>query len=82
MLQFRRTAGDLFRMVPFSAFVIIPFMEFLLPVYLFVFPSALPSTFQSEKARVSEHSRGCTICLQECMVLIVRDENILWDEFL
>lgn len=51
--QLRRTLGDLFRVVPFSVFIIIPFMEVLLPVYLWLFPSALPSTFQSSSSRVS-----------------------------
>ncbi|XP_064382763.1 mitochondrial proton/calcium exchanger protein-like [Halichondria panicea] len=56
--QFRRTVGDIFRVVPFSVFVVIPFMEFLLPVYVWLFPNALPSTFQStsskEKRKKSE----------------------------
>ena len=51
--QFTKTVGDIFRVVPFSVFVIIPFMEFLLPVYLWLFPNALPSTFQSQDSRVS-----------------------------
>ncbi|XP_038045476.1 mitochondrial proton/calcium exchanger protein-like isoform X2 [Patiria miniata] len=45
--QFTRTASDMFRIVPFSVFIIIPFMEFLLPVALWLFPNMLPSTFQS-----------------------------------
>lgn len=56
--QFRRTAGDIFRVVPFSVFIIIPFMEFLLPVYLWIFPNALPSTFQSSSAKVGSRVRG------------------------
>ena len=51
--QFTKTVGDIFRVVPFSVFIIIPFMEVLLPVYLWLFPSALPSTFQSQDSRVS-----------------------------
>ena len=51
--QFTKTVGDIFRVVPFSVFIIIPFMEILLPVYLWLFPSALPSTFQSQDSRVS-----------------------------
>ena len=39
--QLTRTVGDLFRLVPFLAFVIIPFMEFLLPVALKLFPGWL-----------------------------------------
>ncbi|CAM9092745.1 unnamed protein product [Laminaria digitata] len=44
--QLLRTASDVFRMVPLAAFVLIPFMEFLLPVALRIFPNMLPSTFQ------------------------------------
>jgi len=40
-----RTVSDLGRLVPFSFFVLIPFMELLLPVALKVFPGLLPSTF-------------------------------------
>jgi LETM1 and EF-hand domain-containing protein 1 len=41
-----RTTADLFRLVPFAVFVIVPFMEFLLPIALKIFPNMLPSTFQ------------------------------------
>jgi len=40
-----RTTGDIFKMIPFSAFLLIPFLEFLLPVALIIFPNMLPSTF-------------------------------------
>lgn len=50
--QFRRTVADMFRIVPFSVFVVIPFMELLLPVYVYFFPNALPSTFQSSSSKV------------------------------
>ena len=43
--QLTRTTADLFRLVPFLFFVIVPFMELLLPVALKVFPNMLPSTF-------------------------------------
>ncbi|KAL7669436.1 hypothetical protein ACOME3_010090 [Neoechinorhynchus agilis] len=39
------TINDVIRLVPFMVFIIIPFMELLLPVYLKFFPNALPSTF-------------------------------------
>jgi hypothetical protein len=42
----KRTASDVFRLVPFSIFVIVPFMELLLPFALKLFPNMLPSTFQ------------------------------------
>lgn len=41
-----RTTQDLLRLVPFAVFVIVPFMEFLLPFALKLFPNMLPSTFQ------------------------------------
>jgi len=44
--QLLRTTADLFRVVPFAVFVIVPFLEFLLPLALWIFPSMLPSTFQ------------------------------------
>lgn len=45
-MQLIRTTMDLFRLVPFAIFVIVPFMELLLPVALKLFPNMLPSTFQ------------------------------------
>jgi LETM1 and EF-hand domain-containing protein 1 len=45
-LQLMRTTMDMFRLIPFAIFVIVPFMEFLLPFALRLFPNMLPSTFQ------------------------------------
>lgn len=39
---------DMFRLVPFLIFVIVPFMELLLPVALKLFPNMLPSTFTDD----------------------------------
>jgi LETM1 and EF-hand domain-containing protein 1 len=44
--QLIRTVTDVFRLVPMSIFVLIPFMEFALPFALKIFPNMLPSTFQ------------------------------------
>lgn len=49
--QLVRTTSDLFRLVPFSVFVIVPFMEILLPVALKLFPGMLPSTFTTSSQR-------------------------------
>ena len=46
--QMTRTTADVFRLVPFAAFLLIPFMELLLPVALKVFPGMLPSTFRND----------------------------------
>ena len=44
--QLVRTVQDVLRIVPLSIFVIVPFMELLLPFALKLFPNMLPSTFQ------------------------------------
>lgn len=46
--QLNRTFTDLLRMGPFLVFVIVPFMEFALPVFLRLFPNMLPSPFIQE----------------------------------
>lgn len=43
-----RTTSDLFRLVPFAVIVVVPFMEFALPVLLKLFPNMLPSTFANK----------------------------------
>lgn len=42
--------------MPFSVFVIVPFMEFALPLALKLFPNMLPSTFQ-DKSKEEERKR-------------------------
>ncbi|XP_062852123.1 mitochondrial proton/calcium exchanger protein [Trichomycterus rosablanca] len=49
--QFLRTCADLFRLLPFLVFIIVPFMEFLLPVALKLFPNMLPSTFETQSKK-------------------------------
>ncbi|KAL9035648.1 MAG: hypothetical protein Q9180_004750 [Flavoplaca navasiana] len=49
--QLQRTVQDLARLVPFSAFVIVPFAELLLPVALKLFPNLLPSTYEGQKSK-------------------------------
>uniref|UniRef100_A0A2N9F879 Letm1 RBD domain-containing protein n=1 Tax=Fagus sylvatica TaxID=28930 RepID=A0A2N9F879_FAGSY len=46
--QLTRTTADIFRLVPVAVFLIVPFMELLLPVFLKLFPNMLPSTFQDK----------------------------------
>lgn len=52
-IQLKRTTTDLLRLIPFAVFVIVPFMELLLPVALKLFPNMLPSTFEDKFAAVS-----------------------------
>ncbi|KAK1175455.1 mitochondrial proton/calcium exchanger protein-like isoform X4 [Acipenser oxyrinchus oxyrinchus] len=49
--QFLRTCADVFRLVPFLVFIIVPFMEFLLPVVVKLFPNMLPSTFETQSKK-------------------------------
>ncbi|RCN34916.1 LETM1-like protein [Ancylostoma caninum] len=54
--QLVRTVSDLFRIVPFSIFIIVPFMELALPIFIKLFPNMLPSTFQ-ESSKEEERLR-------------------------
>ncbi|XP_055025563.2 mitochondrial proton/calcium exchanger protein isoform X2 [Misgurnus anguillicaudatus] len=59
--QFLRTCADVFRLVPFLVFIIVPFMEFLLPIAVKLFPNMLPSTFETQskkEERLKKELRG------------------------
>jgi len=55
--QLLRTTTDLFRLVPMSMFVLIPFMELALPFALKIFPNMLPSTFQDSLKKEEDMKR-------------------------
>ncbi|CAO2832621.1 unnamed protein product [Amaranthus hypochondriacus] len=55
--QLTRTTADIFRLVPVAVFIIVPFMELLLPVFLKLFPNMLPSTFQDKMKEQEELKR-------------------------
>lgn len=59
-----RTTSDLFRLVPFSVFVIVPFMEFLLPVALKLFPGMLPSTFETANEKEAKMKKKLKMKLE------------------
>jgi len=48
--QLKRTSLDCLRIIPFSMFILIPALEVLLPVALYLFPNMLPSTFEKKSA--------------------------------
>lgn len=80
-LQLTRTSLDIFRLVPFALFVLIPFMEFLLPVALKLFPNMLPSTF-STKLKKEENMKkelqvrlGVASFLQETLVELAKKKR-------
>ncbi|XP_066994024.2 mitochondrial proton/calcium exchanger protein [Anabrus simplex] len=59
-----RTVSDMFRLVPFSVFIIVPFMEFLLPVAIKFFPGMLPSTFQTATERDDKLKQSLKVKLE------------------
>lgn len=59
-----RTVGDMFRLVPFSVFIIVPFMELLLPIWIKLFPNMLPSTFQTATEKEDKMKRSLKIKLE------------------
>ncbi|XP_060658706.1 mitochondrial proton/calcium exchanger protein [Drosophila nasuta] len=62
--QLQRTTSDLFRLIPFSVFIVVPFMELLLPVFIKFFPGMLPSTFQTAKDRQERLRQSLTVRLE------------------
>nr|CAD7457237.1 unnamed protein product [Timema tahoe] len=62
--QLVRTVGDLFRLVPFSVFVIVPFMELLLPLAIKFFPGMLPSTFQTVTEKEDKMKQALKVKLE------------------
>lgn len=66
-----RTVGDLFRLVPFSVFIIVPFMEILLPVFIKLFPGMLPSTFQTASEKEDKIKQNLKVKLETAKFLQV-----------
>ncbi|XP_045614434.2 mitochondrial proton/calcium exchanger protein isoform X2 [Procambarus clarkii] len=62
--QLVRTTGDLFRLLPFSVFIIIPFMELLLPVAIKLFPGMLPSTFETANEKEAKMKKRLKVKLE------------------
>uniref|UniRef100_A0A069DWN5 Mitochondrial proton/calcium exchanger protein n=1 Tax=Panstrongylus megistus TaxID=65343 RepID=A0A069DWN5_9HEMI len=59
-----RTVGDMFRLVPFSVFIIVPFLEFTLPFFIKFFPGMLPSTFETATEKEDKLKRGLKVKLE------------------
>lgn len=64
--QLTRTSADIFRVIPFSLFIIIPFAEVLLPVALRLFPNMLPSTFETPLKQVMPHMLNWSVVPTLC----------------
>ena len=48
-MKYKIVVYDLIKFIPYSIFLTIPFLEVFLPVYMVLFPNAIPSQFFSEK---------------------------------
>jgi len=72
-----RTTTDLFRLLPMSVFVIVPFMELLLPVALKLFPNMLPSTFEDSFKKEESMKRELRMRLAMASFMKVRRQNAL-----
>lgn len=59
-----RSVGDMFRIVPFSVFVIVPFLEFTLPIFIKLFPNMLPSQFQSASDKEEKLKQSLKVNLE------------------
>ncbi|XP_058448521.1 mitochondrial proton/calcium exchanger protein isoform X2 [Malaya genurostris] len=59
-----RTTSDMFRLLPFSVFIIVPFMELLLPLAIKLFPGMLPSTFQTATEREDKIKQNLKVKLE------------------
>lgn len=62
--QFLRTVADIFRLVPFLVFILIPFMEFMLPVAVYLFPNMLPSTFEDKSKKEENKKKQLKVKIQ------------------
>jgi LETM1 and EF-hand domain-containing protein 1 len=72
--QLTRTTADIFRLVPVAVFLIVPFMEFLLPVFLKLFPNMLPSTFQHKMQEEVTTKNVYAVCLFSLRITFAHDK--------
>ena len=63
--------ADIFRLVPVAVFLLVPFMELLLPVALKLFPNMLPSTFEDKLKKEEELKKSLNIKLEVAKFLQV-----------
>ena len=61
----------MFRLVPFAIFLLVPFMELLLPVALKLFPNMLPSTFEDKLKKEEELKKRVGVKLEVARFLQV-----------
>lgn len=69
--QLTRTTADVFRLVPMLVFVVVPFMEFLLPVALKLFPNMLPSQYEDKLKKEEEMKKRLAVKIEMARFLQV-----------
>ncbi|KXZ44449.1 hypothetical protein GPECTOR_67g289 [Gonium pectorale] len=62
--QLTRTTADVFRLVPLVVILVVPFLEFALPLLLRLFPNMLPSTFEDKLKKEEEMKRRLGVKLE------------------
>ena len=62
--QFTRAVSDIFRLAPFSVFIIIPLAELALPFALKLFPNMLPYTFETTSKKQSRLKKELAVKLE------------------
>lgn len=55
--QLINSVSDMFRLVPLLIFIIVPFLEFTLPIALKIFPNMLPRQFQDDSQKLIKEER-------------------------
>ena len=78
LFQLVRTTADMFRLVPFLVFLLVPFMEILLPVAVKLFPNMLPSTFKEENKEVCAGSVGEMMNMCRVGILLIYGSVLDW----
>lgn len=84
----RRIFNDMIKFVPFSIFAIVPFLELCLPVYLVMFPNAMPNQFLFESAmgekvhRMNENHNSGAEALQISINMLLIEMNVSMIKFL
>jgi LETM1-like protein len=66
----RRIVKDLIKFVPYSAFLLVPFAELFLPVYMILFPNSMPSQFMFE-SQVGKKTSDLVLAQQDAYEKII-----------
>jgi LETM1 and EF-hand domain-containing protein 1 len=74
--QLLRTTGDMVRLVPFIIIMVVPFLEFALPVILKLFPNMLPSSFEDRLQAEEKVKKQLKVKLETAKFLQDMAENM------